>query len=205
MRVHTVVRVGGVLTAAGLLLSPTPAWADHQDGWSPQPQTSEQPQDYPQQWEPGASSDPTSPAQDDGAAGSRSGTSKQMAPARSSTSTVTATDIAAAQAAAATCPTDDGLPAPVAGTVVDTVGTVQDTVEGVAGPLPVDVSGTLGGALGCTPEPSASPEPTPSDEPTDPPSQDPQAGDSGDLAAISNGLPEAASAEAVDAQVAFAG
>lgn len=204
MRVHTVVRVGGVLTAAGLLLGPTPAWADHQDGWSPQPTASEQPQDDPQQWEPGASDESTPSAQDDGAPEGGSGTSKQMA-AQSSNSTAAATDTAAAQAAAATCPTDDGLPVPVAGTVVDTVGTVQDTVEGVTGPLPVDLAGTLGGVLGCTPEPSASPEPAPSDEPSATPSEDPQAGDSGDLAAISTGLPEAASAEAVDAQVAFAG
>jgi hypothetical protein len=196
------VRVGGVLTAAGLLLSPTPAWADHEDGWSPQPQASEQPQDYGQQWEPRASSEPTSPAQDDRAAGGRSGTSKQVAPAQR---TSTASDTSAAQAAAATCPTDDGLPVPVAGTVLDTVGTVEGTVEGVAGPLPVDVTGTVGGTLGCTAEPSASPEPAPSDEPVVTPSDEPTAGESSAVAVIGASLPEAASAEAVSARVSFAG
>ncbi|MDP3711756.1 MAG: hypothetical protein Q8R60_04645 [Mycobacteriales bacterium] len=204
MRAHTMVRVGGVLTAAGLLLSPTLAWADHEDGWSPQPQASEQPQDYQQQPEPDASSEPTSPAQDGESAGSRSGTSKQMAPAQR-TSTSTASDTSAAQAAAATCPTDDGLPVPVAGTVLDTVGTVQDTVEGVVGPLPVDVTGTVGGALGCSAEPSASPEPAPSDEPVVTPSDEPTAGESSAVAVIGASLPEAASAEAVSARVSFAG
>lgn len=202
MRAHTMVRVGGVLTAAGLLLSPTPAWADHGDGWSPQPQASEQPQDYRQQWEPGASSEPTSPAQDGESAGNPSGTSKQMEPAQR---TSTAADTSAAQAAAATCPTDDGLPVPVAGTVLDTVGTVQDTVEGVAGPLPVDVTGTVGGTLGCSAEPSASPEPAPSDEPVVTPSDEPTAGESSAVALIGASLPEAASAEAVSARVSFAG
>lgn len=190
MRTHTVLRVGGVLTAAGLLLSPTAAWADNQDGWS------EQPQDYSQQWEPGTSSEPTRSAQDTEAAVSGSGTSKEMAPSGSTS---------AAQIAATTCSIDASLPFPVVATVVDTVGTVQDTLEGVTGPLPVDLAGSLGGALGCTPEPSATPEPVPSDEPSSPPVEDPQAEDSADLAAISTGLPEAASAEAVDAQVAFAG
>lgn len=59
--------------------------------------------------------------------------------------------------AASTCSTDSSLPAPVAGTVVDTVSTVQSTASSTAGQAPpVDVAGTLGSQLGCT---SATPSP----------------------------------------------
>lgn len=206
MRVNTVVQVGGVLTAAGLLLSPTTAWAHHEDGWAPEPQPSEQPQDYPQQPEPSASAAPASPAPDEAGAESDPATATTVPPARSS-STVGSTDTAATQATAATCPTDDGLPVPVAGTVVDTLETVEGTVEDVAGPLPVDLAGTVGGALGCTPEPetAASPAPAPSDGAAATASDEPTAQEESAVAAMGAVLPEAESAQAVSARVAFAG
>ena len=200
MRLRTTLPVGGLMVASGLLLCSAPAWAEQPEGWSAQPSPSERPRDYSQRWEPDASTEPTPPAQDNEAA--TTGSNTPMTPPERTT-TRSASDTSAVQSATSTCSTDAGLPVPVAETVVDTAGTVQDTAEGAAGPLPADVAGTVGGALGCTPEPS--PDPAPSEEPTDPPSEDPQDGQPEELAAISRGLAEAAQAEAVNAQVAFAG
>jgi hypothetical protein len=48
------------------------------------------------------------------------------------------------------CATDEQLPAPVATTVVDTIGGLEDQVGGATGQAPpADVSDTAGGALGC--------------------------------------------------------
>jgi hypothetical protein len=82
--------------------------------------------------------------------------------------------------------------------VVDTVDTAEDTVTGTAGPLPVDVSGTVASTAGCTDSSGG----------TDPEPTDPGAGSGAEptvepVDAV--GLPEATAASAVDATPRFAG
>lgn len=181
-----------MVVAAGVVAVPGTAFADgwgHDSSWG-----SGQGENWQQQ--------PASPRQQAQPPADAPGTA---APAPAPTAVATSASVpsvpAGAAAAGTTCSTDAGLPTPVAATVVDTVSTVQGTVTGVTGPLPVDPAGTVAGQLGCT----SATQPTPEPSATESTPTDSGSGSSGVEPVSSSGLPEASSAAAVEATPAFTG
>jgi len=117
-----------VAVTAGLGAAPALSWGGHGDS------------SWHQSWH-----DRQQPADDAAAAAPADGAPAAQTPA------APAGAAAPNAVAASTCTTDSGLPAPVAGTAVDTVTTVQSTASSTAGQAPpADVDGTLGSQLGCT-------------------------------------------------------
>ena len=214
MQVRTARQLGGMVLVAGVLWGATPALADGPGG---HPGGRSQPS------HDAVRSSSTSGSTQNDAVGGNGPAAPDANPTATSGPTGSAPTTPApsaqtssaqagpAQAADPTCPNDTGLPAPVLGTALTTLRTVETTVEGSTGTLPVDPAGTLGGAAGCsstTPSasPSTSPSPATGAATASPsPVASPSATDASAPSAISASLPEAPPAQAVSSHVSFAG